>query len=540
MSQAALTYDQKGNLVWDGVLGQMYPCDYLDRLCEVWRPYSTGALLKAKGGFTQKEIGDLSAEVHKGLDLAKVMSSGTGSVKSSSGWELVAYFGYAPWNRKAYRSVACEGVYVYTWDGWKRAEEYQEEESGGAFTYKPVRVFFDGPGIDEHLGYAYSPDGGVTWNRYTYLLGHQGTIRAVLDERGNLQERYLYDPYDRRRIYSADWTPRTATQVHNDYGYTGRTHDPATGLLYYRNRWYHPALGRFLTYDPIGLWGDPGNWGNGYTGFGSIPKSAIDPIGLDFAGFVYEGEDRTLFGDQLRSAAMKANSNRGREGSSIDIMTKDGGRAVFRYQDGKWRSSWDGVKASDRKFIEDYVNEGFDIAKIGPTWGEEGVLVAEIFPGHTWLRVESLTGYTSVSTMGLTEKRLISIIFWLWLKLEDYGGRNKENKPTTQDKRCMKKKKRVGEVWVASCWSGYWCQGIDLRWSLAWILSDYFKMPVYGYTRRINPNGDQGDPREALTLPLPYQGEKVKGKAGNSSGMGRRLCHLVYTISCSPKKSGAL
>jgi len=148
-----------------------------------------------------------------------------------------------------------------------------------AFTYRPVRVFFDGPGIDEHLSYAYSPDGGVTWKRYTYLLGHQGTIRAVLDEGGNLQERYLYDPYGRRRIYSADWTPRTATQVHNDSGYTGRTHDPATGLLYYRNRWYHPALGRLLTCDPIGIWGDGGNYGSGYGFCSQNPYRISDPFG---------------------------------------------------------------------------------------------------------------------------------------------------------------------------------------------------------------------------------------------------------------------
>ena len=332
MNQASMTYDDNGNLVWDGVLGQMYVYDYLDRLCEVWRPYSTGAQLKAKGGFTQKEIRDLSAELHKGLDLAKVMDSGTGTVKTESGWELIAYYGYDPWNRKAYRSAKYEGTFVYTWDGWKRAEEYEETYDGKSYTYTPTRVFFDGAGIDEHLGYAYTSDGGGHWIRYTYLLGHQGTVRAVLDANGAVQERYLYDPYGKRRVYSAGWTPRSATQVHNDYGYTGRTHDQATGLLYYRNRWYHPALGRFLTYDPIGLWGDPGNWGSGYGYVASSTSNFNDPFGL-FTVVVIDpfdpvGPDRGIFDPDMLEAGFR---------NAKDAIDQDpeGGIVIYKDKSGK-------------------------------------------------------------------------------------------------------------------------------------------------------------------------------------------------------------
>ena len=405
VNQSALTYDQNGNLVWDGVLGQMYVFDYLarripagpaaspdpqaiagvlgprildvlsstppvlvpagarsglrlrafatdlqessglDRLCEVWRPYSTGAQLKAKGGFTQKEIRELSAELHKGLDLAKLMSLGSGTVKSSSGWELIAYYGYDPWNRKAYRSAAGEGVLVYTWDGWKRAEEYEEEESGGTFTYTPVRVFFDGPWIDEHLGYAYTADGGTTWTRYTYLLGQQGTVRAVLDANGAIQERYLYDPYGRRRIYSASWTPRTATQIHNDSGYTGRTHDPATGLLYYRNRWYHPALGRFLTYDPIGLWGDPGNWGNGYGLSGDSPQWFSDPLGWRTIGRV--DMSRTWVGNEPGQPIVAGRDAHVVEPLKALAADREGGRIVFSIYPGFYN---DPIKVAEMKF----------------------------------------------------------------------------------------------------------------------------------------------------------------------------------------------
>ena len=73
VNQASMIYDYNGNLVWDGKLGQMYVYDYLDRLCEVWRPYGTEAKSKAKAGFTRKEINDLSAKLHKGLELNKAI-----------------------------------------------------------------------------------------------------------------------------------------------------------------------------------------------------------------------------------------------------------------------------------------------------------------------------------------------------------------------------------------------------------------------------------------------------------------------------------
>ena len=53
--------------------------------------------------------------------------------------------------------------------------------------------------------------------------------------------------------------------------FTGRWLDQETknvnskGLYYYRAREYDPELGRFLQRDPIGIWGDTANLGNGYT-----------------------------------------------------------------------------------------------------------------------------------------------------------------------------------------------------------------------------------------------------------------------------------
>jgi RHS repeat-associated protein len=44
----------------------------------------------------------------------------------------------------------------------------------------------------------------------------------------------------------------TYKDVGNPYGFHGLPEDPETGLLYVRNRYYDPEMGRFITTDPLG------------------------------------------------------------------------------------------------------------------------------------------------------------------------------------------------------------------------------------------------------------------------------------------------
>ncbi len=59
------------------------------------------------------------------------------------------------------------------------------------------------------------------------------------------------------------------------YGYTGREPD-ASGLIFYRARYYHPGLGRFVSRDPIGMQGGI----NPYAYAGGNPVLFNDPSGL--------------------------------------------------------------------------------------------------------------------------------------------------------------------------------------------------------------------------------------------------------------------
>ena len=75
------------------------------------------------------------------------------------------------------------------------------------------------------------------------LTDYQGTTRHLVENDGTLGEHYEYDSFG--NITSSD------TSV-TRYVYTSRECDPDTGLQYNRDRRYDPAVGRWLSSDPIG------------------------------------------------------------------------------------------------------------------------------------------------------------------------------------------------------------------------------------------------------------------------------------------------
>ena len=61
----------------------------------------------------------------------------------------------------------------------------------------------------------------------------------------------------------------------NTYLFQGRTYEPETGLYYYRHRYLHPELGRFLQTDPMGYHDSM----NMYQAFNNNPTNYTDPMG---------------------------------------------------------------------------------------------------------------------------------------------------------------------------------------------------------------------------------------------------------------------
>ena len=117
---------------------------------------------------------------------------------------------------------------------------------------------------------------------------------------------YQYDPYGA--------TTKVGTST-NTQQYTGREND-CTGLFYYRARYYHPVLGRFISEDPIG-WGSGGF--NLYAYVNNNPLRFVDPKGLKVT--VWSRGARIGPGNIVGKIPgadhrwIKTNTNRGRNGA---------------------------------------------------------------------------------------------------------------------------------------------------------------------------------------------------------------------------------
>lgn len=91
---------------------------------------------------------------------------------------------------------------------------------------------------------------------------------AILDINGNPVTQYTYGPFGESQM---EGVPDS-----NAIQFAGREND-LTGLLFYRTRYYHPGLSRFISEDPLVL--DPSV--SLYAYVRNSPLRFIDPFGLD-------------------------------------------------------------------------------------------------------------------------------------------------------------------------------------------------------------------------------------------------------------------
>jgi RHS repeat-associated protein len=121
-----------------------------------------------------------------------------------------------------------------------------------------------GLGIDEFLTRTEVSSGTTSF----FLADALGSPVAVTDSAGTMQTEYTYEPFGK--------TTSTGAANSSAYQYTGREND-GTGLYYYRARYYHPQLQRFISEDPIGFASGELNF---YSYVMNNPMLYIDPLGL--------------------------------------------------------------------------------------------------------------------------------------------------------------------------------------------------------------------------------------------------------------------
>jgi len=128
-----------------------------------------------------------------------------------------------------------------------------------------------GLGLDEYL--TRTDTSGASH----FLSDALGSTVALTDPGGALPTSYTYAPFGA--------TSPSGSATGNAFDYTGRE-DDGTGLKYYRARYYHPGLQRFIGEDPIGLLAGDTNF---YAYAGNNPVNFVDPDGLSAVGDFFRG-----------------------------------------------------------------------------------------------------------------------------------------------------------------------------------------------------------------------------------------------------------
>jgi RHS repeat-associated protein len=127
-----------------------------------------------------------------------------------------------------------------------------------------------GLGIDEYLTRA---DSSGSRDLLSDALGST----VSLSDSGTLQTEYSYEPFGA--------VAASGSSSSNEFRYTGRE-DDGTGLYYYRARYYHPALQRFISEDPIGFAAGDVNL---YAYVANAPLDFSDPSGMSLADAAIPG-----------------------------------------------------------------------------------------------------------------------------------------------------------------------------------------------------------------------------------------------------------
>ena len=145
------------------------------------------------------------------------------------------------------------GVTTYLWNG----DQLLSENKNGA-----VRTYIHAPG-------SFIPLATIEHDQlYHYLVDHIGTPHSVADDNGEFVWHADYLLYGKVTHVDID-------ELENNIRFQGQYFDNETGLHYNRFRYYHPATGRFINQDPVGLVG-----GVNLYQYAPNPTGWTDPLGL--------------------------------------------------------------------------------------------------------------------------------------------------------------------------------------------------------------------------------------------------------------------
>ncbi|MFM0110115.1 RHS repeat-associated core domain-containing protein [Paraburkholderia nemoris] len=251
-----LTYDLNGNLTSDGL--NQYGWDVQDQLSQ---------LSRASGSWNASYVYDMLG----GRYWAKINGSRTD------------YFG-----------VGGDPSLSNTDNDWSHRQRQFSLFGEGA----PDELMFRRIGDD------------ASQDRYV-LRDANNNVIALTDANQQIVTEYRYEPYGTTTLSgAADVNPQQ---------YTGREND-GTGLYYYRNRYYSPSIGRFISEDPLG-WAS--GQANAYAYVNGNPVQFTDPTGE--VGLPMNGPANAWVLNPSGSGQMRLYDPNGRAAVDLDFDHSHGG-----------------------------------------------------------------------------------------------------------------------------------------------------------------------------------------------------------------------
>ena len=284
ISSFAYTYDNTGNRLTMTTLNgtTQYTYDGINQLTKVIYPDgSTTSYNLDPAGNRVSEVVDANAVEYTTNSLNQYTdingdsytydaNGNMASKKGSSGTTIYTYdfdnrliqvdtvtetirYSYDPFGRRTSKTSA-SGTTYYIHDGFRVIMEKDDSDTIEA-------TYIYGIGLDEVL---VMKRGG---SDYFYSQDGLQSVTALTDSLENIVESFTYDAYG---------MPSNVSSVGNPYLFTGREYEPEIGLFFYRERYYSPSMGRFLSVDPISYGGGVNLYRYGQNN----PIKWTDPFGL--------------------------------------------------------------------------------------------------------------------------------------------------------------------------------------------------------------------------------------------------------------------
>ena len=162
-----------------------------------------------------------------------------------------------------------------------------------------------------------------TWALHRILRDPQGSILAVTNSNGYVQQRMDYDAWGALRdpATGTPYGPDDQPELLLGRGYTGHEHLPEFGLINMNARLYDPALGRFLSPDPVVQMPDNAQSFNRYSYCLNNPLRYSDPTGLKWLMSKFGVEYFFFFDDEVNDVTDLF--SRYRNHSDITILDDD-------------------------------------------------------------------------------------------------------------------------------------------------------------------------------------------------------------------------